>query len=374
MKFKAVILLAIIALASCGEPGEKQKAIDTDPVMASMKRNADSLLLDSKINAVSIGIYKDGKTYAGHYGELDKGKKNQPTDQTLYEIASVSKTFAGTLIAQAELDGKLNLEEDIRKYLTEDYPNLEYKGIPIKIKHLITHTSRLPKFLPDSLNLLFVDIDETLPFKVYEIEKRYNKEKFFADLHSIIIDTIPGTRYDYSNVDTELIAHILENIYKKSYEELLKEYIFDVADMPNTKITLSSQEQLNLATGYGETSKAVPHLVNPLWGAGGGMKSTIPDLLNYMKFQLDEKNLTVKNSHKVLYEGEDSVMGYYWPVNGDEIDGTYYGHHGGALGTQNWFFIIPKHNLGFSIITNQSDQETGGKLIKTVNEILDDIR
>ena len=373
MKYKTLIFILIITAIGCNSK-KKTKTKSIDPIQFSMDQNADSLLMDPQINAVSIGIYKDGKSYIGHYGTLDKGKENKPTNNTIYEIASVSKTFAGILVAQAESEGKLSLEDDIRKYLKEDYPNFEFKKHPIKIKHLITHTSRLPRFLPDSINTLFTNIDETLPFKIYEIEKEYNRQKFFIDLHAVKIDTIPGTKYDYSNVDTELIAHILENIYEKSYEELIQKYICRVAEMPNTKINLTDREKANLANGYGEVNTKVPHLVNPLWGAGGGIKSTIPDLINYMKFQLDENNPIVAKSHKVIYENEDSVIAYYWPVDTDEKDGTYYGHHGGAFGTQNWLFIIPKHNLGFSIITNQSDQQTGHKLIKTVNHILDDIR
>ncbi len=376
MKLNSIILFFILSLVACKESANKSETImfDEDPILLSMKKHADSLLSDSKISAVSIGIYKDGQEYIGHYGELDDGKNNKPTDNTIYEIASVSKTLAGTLVAQAELEGKLNLDDDIRNYLGEEYLNLEYDGHPIRIRHLITHTSRLPKFLPDDLNALFNNIDETLPFKIYEIEKNYNKQKFYADLHQLKLDTVPGTKYEYSNVDTELLAHILETIYNKNYEELLKENIFDKAGMPNTKINLTDEEKKYLANGYGETRKVVPHMVNPLWGAGGGVKSTLPDLINYMKFQLDTTNRVVQNSHRVLYQDEDSSIGYYWPVDTDEKDGTYFGHHGGAMGTQNWFFIIPEHNLGFSIITNQSDQETAGKLITTTSKILDEIR
>ncbi|RNL91312.1 class A beta-lactamase-related serine hydrolase [Sinomicrobium pectinilyticum] len=173
-------LLAIISFIGCkNKTKEKDENTVSDPVWLSMNRNADSLLLDPKINAVSIGIYKDGKTYTGHYGELDKEKGNPPTDSTIYEIASVSKTFAGILVARAVMDDTLDLEEDIRKYLRDDYPNLEYKGKPIKIKHLITHTSRLPKFLPDSINVLFEHIDENLPFNIYKVEKNTIDKSFY---------------------------------------------------------------------------------------------------------------------------------------------------------------------------------------------------
>jgi CubicO group peptidase (beta-lactamase class C family) len=104
MKIKLLILFTSIFIISCKSSQEKKQVSKKDPVELSMDRNADSLLLDSTINAISIGVYKDGKTYINHYGELDKGKENKPTDETIYEIGSVSKTFAGTLEAQAELE------------------------------------------------------------------------------------------------------------------------------------------------------------------------------------------------------------------------------------------------------------------------------
>lgn len=128
MKIKTTILLCFIILYNCGNPEKKSKIDDDDInlVRVSMDTHADSLLLDTKINSVSIGIYRNGKKYTAHYGELDKGQKNKPTDSTIYEIASVSKTFTGVLVAQAVLDRKLNLEDDIRKYLKHDFKNLEY--------------------------------------------------------------------------------------------------------------------------------------------------------------------------------------------------------------------------------------------------------
>lgn len=152
MKIKSLILIFSLFIISCENSSDKPQPVVKNSVELSIDRNADTLLLDTTVNALSIGVYKDGKTYIYHYGELDKGKGNKPTNKTIYEIASVSKTFAGTLVAHAELEGKLNLEDDIRTYLKEDFPNFEYEGEPIRIKHLISHTSRLPRFLPDVVN------------------------------------------------------------------------------------------------------------------------------------------------------------------------------------------------------------------------------
>ncbi|WP_347924736.1 serine hydrolase domain-containing protein [Pontimicrobium sp. SW4] len=372
MKLKAILLISIITFTSC-KNSEKQKDIIIDQVQLSIDKNADSLLLDSKINSASIGIYKDGKKYTSHYGELDKGKENRPTDETIYEIASVSKTFTGVIVANAVLEGKIKLEDDIRNYLKEDFKNFEYNGEPIRIKHLLTHTSRMSKFLPESINALFSDFNEDLPFKVYEIQKNYSKKDFFLDLRSIKLDTVPGEKYEYSNVDTELMAEILEYVYKKPFNDILKEYFQKNANMHNTQIDLPKNKEHYLANGYGMTGKLVPHEAI-LYGADGGVKTTMPDLVNYMELQLDKNNKTIFESHRVLYENGNRKIAYYLPVRNNEDYGTYYSMHGGAFGSQNWLFILPKYNLGISVITNQSDLETANKLIKTVKGLINDLK
>ena len=67
-------------------------------VNKAMDDNAAILLNESKAYSVSIGIVKDGKTYIKHFGEIDKGKKNQATNDTYFEIASVTKVMTGYML------------------------------------------------------------------------------------------------------------------------------------------------------------------------------------------------------------------------------------------------------------------------------------
>ena len=144
--------------------------------------------------------------------------------------------------------------------------------------------------------------------------------------------------------------------------------------MTNTKVHLASKELDRLANGYGEANNKVPHFANTLWGAGSGIKSTPSDLINYMKLQLEKDNEVINESHRILYAEDDIHMGYLWPIFNDAEDGVYYNIHGGAFGTQNFLKILPKYNLGISIITNQSGPETQGKLLSTLNNLLLEIK
>ncbi|UAM97540.1 beta-lactamase family protein [Polaribacter litorisediminis] len=126
------------------------------------------------------------------------------------------------------------MEDDIRIYLKGDYSNLEYNDKPIIIKNLLTHTSGLPMFLPLHMNGVFEKLNESVPEVYLELEKSYAKEKFLEDLKTISIKTEPGTNYSYSNAGAELIGYILETVYQKSIDELLKESFSSKYEMINT--------------------------------------------------------------------------------------------------------------------------------------------
>ncbi|MEL7530956.1 MAG: serine hydrolase domain-containing protein [Bacteroidota bacterium] len=367
------ILFCLFActLICCQSPKSAEAPSLTPKILAIMTQNAEPVLADSLISALSVGVFYEGEKYSLHLGSLDEGKNNPPTDNTLYEIASVSKTMVGLLLAQAEAEGKLSIEDDIRTHMQGDFPNLNYEGQPIKIKHLMTHTSRLPRFLPVSINALFDNIDETLPFRIAEIENAYSREQFFTDLKGVEIDTLAGTIYEYSNADTEIAAHILEQIYQTPFDELLQTYLAKTAEMSNTAVILDKQQSQNLAKGYGINRIPVPNMTIKLWGGAGGIKSNMPDLLQYMELQCNEQNPVVAKTHQPLYEGH---LGYFWVLDEDSTYGHFVRHHGGAFGAQNWMFVFPEAGLGISVITNQSDLETADKLHDIVQGILTDLK
>lgn len=325
--------------------------IDKHTVENAITKNAIQLLEDKRFHSVSIAVLKDGKATIKHFGELTIGEGNQPNDSTLYELASVTKTFTGYIAAKAVLDKKINLEDDIRIYLDEPYSNLEFNGEPIKIKHLITHTSGFPN----------------LPIR------SENKMAFFEGLKLIKIETKPGETYFYSNTAPELTSYILEKVYQKPYEELVLEFILKPNEMTQTKFTLNENDRARLVKGYNDKNELMPNFNRTLWGGISGLHATTPDLVKYMKLQLDRSNPIVNESHKKLHkEGSDFWEGYHWYIieNDNQL---IYRHHGGIYGMQNWFVIYPKQNIGISILTNTSFNETGEILEKVVDQLYDDL-
>ena len=332
-----------------------------------------SALKDTTLKAVSVGLYFQQEEFSFHYG---KGPNGRPVDdRSLYKIGSVSKTILGTLVAKAVNEKKCKIEEGVGEYLDDSFQNLSNGDGSITLKHLLTHTSGLPRNMPTSIDSLYSQLDKTLPSRINEIQKHYSKKDFLQDLSSIELESLPGTNYNYSNAGAELLANIMERIYAKPYSQLIEELLREEFDMPNTKINYSTSQETLFVKGYGMDNILAPNSISFLWNAAGAMRSTLPDLINYMKLQLDTGNPIIDRSHQELFTiSDDDKIAYLWPINSDQVDGKYYGMHGGSYGTQIWLFAIPKHNIGITVVANQSTMETSGKLLSIINAVLDKIR
>lgn len=366
-------LLVSAALLAAGCASEKVPAKDLGTEIDDV---AATLIQQPLLHSTSIGVVYRGKEFIRHRGDMETGKPGLPTDATLYEIGSLSKTLAGTLMANAVLEHKVSLDDDVRQYLQGDYPNLQYKGEPIRIRHLLSHTSGLPNMLPERANTVLADFtDHRTPGELNAIYAHYGKADFFKDLHAVEIGRAPGKDYAYSSAGTELTAHILETVYKRDYASLLRGYLGDSAAMTGLRLTLSDDEALRLAVGY-HSDNPVPTTPMPQlpWGASGNVKATVPEMVKYLRFQL-ANGPVVKESHRPLvkFDSEFSI-GYFWNiVAGDQLKGVYYAHHGGVPRSQCYIYIVPKYDLGIFVITNQSGDQTARAMQTAIDTLVEKI-
>ncbi len=364
----AVVLSAVLLAVGC----EGRKTPPND-VGAAVDEVAQALIEQPLLHSASIGVVYRGKTFIRHRGEMVAGKPDVPTDATLYEIGSLSKTLAGTLMARAVLEGRVGLEDDVRSYLQGDYPNLQYQGQPIRVRHLLSHTSGLPNMLPERANTVLEDFtDHRVPGELSALYAHYGKPDFLRDLHAVRIPRMPGKEYAYSSAGTELTAHILEGVYKTDYASLLRGFFSDAAAMTSIRIRLGNAEKDRLAIGY-HSDNPVPTSPMPQlpWGASGNVKATVPDMVRYLQFQL-ANGPVVQESHRTLARFDDEFsIGYFWNiVAGDHQKGVYYAHHGGVPRSQCYIYIMPEHDLGIFVITNQSGDRTARAMEAAIDTLV----
>ncbi|GJM29449.1 MAG: hypothetical protein DHS20C17_20840 [Cyclobacteriaceae bacterium] len=360
-----MIILTSLTIASC------QKQISEDPLVSKIHVQLDSLLRNPEIESVSCGLIINGERYEIHKGQLLNGKS--PTDETVYEIASITKTFTGTLLAHALVERKVKIDDDIRKYLSDSFPELQYEGYPITFQHLVTHQSGLPNMFPE-IDGLFDNPDwDTLPYEINRLQRDFSREQFFEALRSIKLDTIPGYRFAYSNAGANLLGYLLEEIYQMSYEEILKEKILLPLGMDETRLGISDQARQNLAIGQNLNRTEMPFRVNKEMSAEGGIISNVDDMLKYLEFHLDRNNEVVTTSHSELWDGQfgDFEAGLFWQIfkNGEKPDKVF--QNGGAFGTSSWVTLIPEQGIGVFIVTNVSGPNVHHKLSETVDSLIE---
>lgn len=367
----AIATAMTLVLVAC-KPAATTPAHD---IPAAMSHAATTLLQSKLLHATSIAVVYRGKEFILHQGELETGKANPPNDTTLYEIGSVSKTFAGLLLANAVLDGKAALDDPIQKYLTAAYPNLQSKGQPIRLRHLITHTSNMPGMLPLQVNTILNDFTaHATPAKLNAAYANYGQQQFWQDLHTVSIKGPLGKDYAYSSAGSELIAHTLEKIYAMPYDALLTQFVAREAGMQDTKLRITAKDIGRLAPGYHSdnpvTTTPMPQLP---WGAAGNLKSTMPDMAKYLRLQL-AANPAVVESHKPLVRFQDDFsIAYFWNIGSNRQLGTHYVHHGGVPRAQSYAYVVPKYQLGVFIITNQSGDATAGAMESALAHIFDTV-
>lgn len=360
------IFVCIVALAFVKNYAQTDKA-----VYSMIDAAAQKVAAESKAYSVSVGVVKDGKVYTKHYGEIDKGKGNKADDNTYFSIASVTKLFTGQLLAQAVLEGKISLDDDVRKYLKGSYPNLEYNGIPIKVKNLISYETALPRNLPNDDELRKNMNDETA-FLYEKLNTGYTKDDFKKDLANVTLNTEPGKEYKYSNLSLELAGLMLENIYGKSYETLLKENIFSKTGMNHTKLELDKNEAQ--ANGYHENYRLMPVPKSLLWGSGGSKtESTMGDMVKLLKEELNPQDKIVQESQRNISNSKEGWYGYFWDKYWVTGEGKRGFKHGGSYGINTLFTVFPELNIGICIIVNINGPETFTTLYNGTSSLVTDL-
>ncbi|HZY37123.1 MAG TPA: serine hydrolase domain-containing protein [Mucilaginibacter sp.] len=302
--------------------------------------------------ALSIGIYKHGQFKTYNYGETEKGSGQLPSSTTIYEIGSISKTFTAMLLAQAVLDKKLNLEDDIRTYLKGAYPNLAYQGRPIKIIHLANHTSGLPHdIFPDTIaSMKNASLDAIV--QLYDEGKA---SSILKGLRQVTLDTLPGYKVNYSNAGVQLLGLILENLYHQSYGELVKKYITGPFNMKQTRLLFDHLSDSKYIKGYDGSGHEMPHLLFEMPGAAGGILSNVQDMLLYIRANALEKNDAIRLAHQVTIKTDSlNGIGLCWEEVNRKNGLLELWHSGGMPGFSSFCIVYPKQKMAIVGLTNQS--------------------
>lgn len=375
-----VLSFSVAALTVIGcstrAPGAAAKADPVVPTPASIDAivaaAAAAYLDDPGTAALSIGISYQGQNKTYHYGRVSAALPVAPNDETLFPIASITKTFTGALLAKAELDGKLDSADPVVKYLNGRYENLQFEQQPVRLFHLLNHRSGLPFILPNPPEA-DPEFDSPVPYpqRLNAIYANSSRQEFYEALVEVELKAAPGARFGYSNAGAQLAGYVVERVYGVDYETLLRRHITAPLGMRDTVIELTPAQAARLAPGHEGGIIQHQESSNNSEGAGA-IKSTIKDMLAYARWQLDESDPVVALSHRPTYSNENFSIGLNWQVSSEGQRRVIW-QDGAIPGYASFCILQPESKLAVVILSNGLDSKTLGRLSDMANRIMKEV-
>jgi len=302
--------------------------------------------------------------WAKGYGYADRSilHKRKATPDTVYPIASITKSITATAIMQLNETGLIGLDDNVSEYLTFDLKNPKYPDVNITFRMLLAHQSSLAD---TTVRFLMI-------FTILKIPHDRLNEYFLPgkSLYSPRVwnDYAPGEDVCYSTMGTEILGCLVEQITHQSFEDYCQEHIFEPLKMRNTSFYFSDFDKDKLACLYlwmAGVYLPMPY-VESSYLAGGGLKTTISDLSHFLIMHTDSgiydgvrilKEKSVEEMHRAQYpdsydEGYNHGFGWYLK---NFSDGETYGGHGGIYsGARAIMRMRYSDNVGVLYFWNQN--------------------
>lgn len=312
----------------------------------SLERKIKLLIPDvtEKTPGYILAVISNGKVvYKTAQGSADLESNVPITENTIFNVGSVSKQFTAFLILQLEQEKKLSTEDLAGKYLSE-YPVLV--NHPIKISHLLHHTSGLRELL-----------------EIFELVDGQNKYGYTTEnVNEILksqqgVNFQPGEKHQYINTNYFLLGQIIEKVTGKTYSEYCKEKIFTPLHMSaafvmdNFKKVIPYKAKAYIRKGSSFENDAP---IDQFYGANG-IHLNINDLAlwiaNFMTKQIGSEQLFNKFTSKGTLKGQPFSYGYGLYVY------TYKGlpaveHNGARHGYRAEVFYLPTKNFAVVALAN----------------------
>lgn len=304
-------------------------------------RIVDAHLAATKASSVSVAISVDGQmAYTKAFGFADLEHRVPATPETVYRLASISKPLTAVAIMKLVEEGKLGLDEDIRRYV----PEFPEKPWPVTIRQLLTHTSGVRHYRAG-------EVENTS-----RITQRTVALRRFADDP---LSFEPGTQSLYSTYAYELLAAAIETVTGKTFAESMRDLVFSPAGMEHTRMDDAMMLIPNRARGYrniGETVVNSEFADTSYKFAGGGMVSTPTDLCRLGSALLSGRILRPETRDAMwtkqrLTSGEELTRSLGWGIyqtQGEQAPG----HSGAQQGSRTLFIVYPKAKTVIAVLTS----------------------
>jgi CubicO group peptidase (beta-lactamase class C family) len=309
---------------------------------------AQAFKADTNAPGLVVGTLVDGRSHVSTYGVGRLRDSLRLGADTRFEIGSVTKAFTGLLLTEQVTWGAVSPDAPIGRFLPDSVRTPTADGRPIRLRHLATHTSGLPR-LPSNLSLRQHRAD---PYA------HYTPAKLHAFLNDVTLSAPPGSTYAYSNVGAGLLGHLLARQADTTYGALLRARVLDPLGLQDTSVPAPADTNgSRLAAGYTRAGPTPYWSFDALAGAGA-LRSTARDLLRFLRAHLrpDPTPLTasLRRTHRIRHRTERLALTTSWHASDGPDGARLYWHNGGTGGFRSFVGFNPQADRAVVVLVNQA--------------------
>ena len=351
MRDQTKLLIAILlgALAGPGD-GHAQAANDLGQTVS---RHVQELLPDNNLGGVAVALRVNGKTSLYNYGMADAARQQPITSDSIFNLASVGKVFATTLLADAVKRGEMRLDDPVARYVTELQKGGDIQEVTLG--QIASHTSGLPR--------------EPGQYETWHRGK-YTLPDFIRFLNDWQADPQhePGKQDIYSNLAMILLRLALERRFHEPFATLMKERITGPLGMDSTALQLSPALRARAVQGYGPLGRAIgqPGIgtsSNMDFAVAGQIFSSPRDMAVFLTANMGELpgHRELQDAMAFAQQGVFTVnprftQGLAWQiVQRDDL--TVIDKNGGLPVTSTYVGFAPAAKVGIVILENRGRQK-----------------
>lgn len=355
---RAPYVLAIALLASAPAGGTAQPATQAagfDALVALVERK----MAEHGVPGVAFGVAKDGQVRTRALGVTNLDNPQPVTADTVFPLASITKTIVATAVMRLVEQGKVDLDAPVRKYLPAFRVQDEAMSRDVKVWHLLTHTPGWEGQLTseDRGPLTLANFVDTT----------------MRDLPPL---AAPGEIWSYNNAGFSVAGRLLEVVTGQSIHDALRTLVFEPVGL--TRAFTRNEDMVTWPFSVSHRGPAGKVTVSrPLSRtssvAAGGASMSLNNILRYAQFHMGDGNgadgkpvlsrasLELMRKPRVSKTGTDDEMGLGWHLR--RLSGVMTVAHGGTLGHILLLELVPERNFAMAILTNHNE---GWRLIQDV--------
>lgn len=318
---------------------------------AQLRVLVDQRLAGDRTGACLAVAVIEGDRVARSFRCADPGGEGRIDAASAFEIGSISKTMTATLLADLIGQGRAALDDPLVDYLPPGTTVPEFDGQPIRLRHLVNHSSGLPA-LPARLTAAGVD-----PSDPYA---RLDEAQLLASLAEVRLVAAPGSAFEYSNFASMLLSYAVARRAGSDLESLLRERLFAPLGMDGAYIA-RRPEGVRAAVGHTPNGEPTPAWNFAVDLAGvGGVRATLEDMVRYLQGNLGQRPAIAPALELAQQPvSAQPPMAMNWmlmPVAGR----TVHAHEGGTGGFSSFVAFDRERGRGVVILSDTTWNSIGG--------------